>query len=509
MLRISPLWITVLLCVLPILASQSVGIWLTRPMANHLMEQKVAEIKRAMAIRHHTLDKAMNEQLAQFDFDCGANDMALLRDPRFYSTHIRLQGLELASGKSCSSLGIGISLIKNVNQEGKLPDKLGLTATTASFNTEQEMVAYYQSGGNIAYWVLDNSWSHDLLQLPCSGCFYLEFSQRDPVAMTPRFPRGNQAIKLEEGSRSLSFFDQDKLTRQTIWAGSALDQFAREQVRRIALWCGAILSGLLVTAYWSLRNYRRSLKGLLQAGVVRQEFIPFYQPIVDIRTWQVAGFEALLRWQRGHELIPPSAFIEYAEDQGLILPITRQLLEQVITDLPQLAPEQWISINLVAAHIEQPLLRNMLSEHHNPSPERLTFELTERKPIIDIQSATDEITLLQQMGYHFKLDDFGTGYGGFAYLQRLGIRQIKIDKMFVDTIGTNDLKRSVLDAIITFGLESGMEMIAEGVDTREQVEYLRQHGVCLIQGYVFGRPMALADLAIWQQTWPPQYSQES
>ncbi|WP_235689229.1 EAL domain-containing protein, partial [Aeromonas veronii] len=70
------------------------------------------------------------------------------------------------------------------------------------------------------------------------------------------------------------------------------------------------------------------------------------------------GFEALLRWQRGSELIPPGTFIEYAEEQGLILPMTEQLLEQVITDLPQLAPEQWVSVNLVAAHIEQPLLRN-------------------------------------------------------------------------------------------------------------------------------------------------------
>ncbi|WP_421332708.1 EAL domain-containing protein [Aeromonas sp. 603607] len=509
MLRIPPLWITVLLLLLPILASQSVGLWLTKPMANHLLEQKVAEIKRAMAIRHHTLDKAMSEQLTLFDFDCGANDMALLRDPRFYNTHIRLQGLELASGKSCSSLGVGISLIKNANQDGALPDKLGLTATTASFNTEQEMVAYYKNGGNIAYWVLDNSWSHDLLQLPCSDCFYLEFSQRDPAAMTPRFPRGDRTIKLEEGSRSLSFFDQDKLTRQTIWAGSALDLYAHEQVRQIALWSGTILGLLLVTAYWSLRNYRRSLKGLLQAGLVRQEFIPFYQPVVDLRTWQVAGFEALLRWQRGHELIPPSAFIEYAEDQGLILPITRQLLEQVITDLPLLPPEQWISVNLMATHIEQPLLRNMLSEHHNPSPTRLTFELTERKPILDIKAATEEITLLQQMGYHFKLDDFGTGYGGFAYLQSLGIRQIKIDKMFVDTIGTNDLKRSVLDAIIVFGRESGMEMIAEGVESQLQVDYLSQHGVYLIQGYFFGKPMPLKILTHWQREWQSQHQKAS
>ena len=112
-----------------------------------------------------------------------------------------------------------------------------------------------------------------------------------------------------------------------------------------------------------------------------------------------------------------------------------------------------------------------------------------------------EIAALQERGYHFKLDDFGTGYGGFAYLQRLGIRQIKIDKMFVDTIGTDDLKRSVLDATIAFGLKSGMEMIAEGVETQEQVEYLHRHGVHLIQGYVYAKPMPLSKLKIWLMAW--------
>ena len=265
---------------------------------------------------------------------------------------------------------------------------------------------------------------------------------------------------------------------------------------------------LLVAAYWGLRNYRRSLKGLLQAGLARREFVPFYQPVVDSRSQQVVGFEALLRWQRGGGLIPPGAFIDYAEEQQLILPMTSQLLEKVIADLPKLAPGQWVSVNIVAAHLEHPHLRNLLLQHGWPSPAQLTFELTERKPITDIKTVVIEITALQQQGYHFKLDDFGTGYGGFAYLQRLGIRQIKIDKMFVDTIGTDDLKRSVLDATIAFYRESGMEMIAEGVERQEQVDYLQQHGVHLIQGYVYAPPMALTKLKIWLLAWYQNHTGE-
>lgn len=500
MLHIRPLWNSLLLFAFPICIGQLAVPWLSTPMTYHLLEQKVIEIETAMAERNSELDAALSNQLAQFVFDCGAQDMALLRDPRFYSTHIRLQGLELASGVGCSSIGPGIPLLHNVNQDAPLAGKYGLTATAARFNTEQELVAYAKSGENIAYWVLDNSWSHQLLQHPCPNCFYLEFTPLHEGITPTLFPRGNQAIKNDNNSYSQSFFDAEHMTKQTIWAGQALEQFAQQQVRSYALWIGISLGLVMVVLYGLLRTYRRSLKGVIQAGLAHREFIPFYQPIVDTRAYTVVGFEALLRWRRGGELIPPGLFIDYAEEQGLILPMTEQLLEQVINDLPQLAPELWVSVNLVAAHIEHPLLRNLLNELPPICPARLTFELTERKPILDIKAATDEITLLQQMGYHFKLDDFGTGYGGFAYLQSLGIRQIKIDKMFVDTIGTNDLKCSVLDAIIAFGRESGMQMIAEGVETPEQVEYLHQQGVYLIQGYVFGKPMSLADLRQWLHT---------
>ena len=498
---ISPLWISLLLLCLPILASVPLSQLLGTPLAHQLLQQKREEIHAALTERHQALDENIDAQLAQFAFDCGQKDMALLRDPRFYSRHIRAQGLKLASGAGCSSLGEDLPFTAAELPPYPKQEQFGLAATRARFNTEQELVAYFRMEGNTAYWVLNNSWSHDLLQHPCANCFYFEFSQTSPAGMTPIFPRGDKSIKQEEGNQSLSFFESESQFRQTLWAGQALERYARQQARHYGLWYGGALGILLVAAYWGLRNYRRSLKGLLQAGLARREFVPFYQPIVDSRSGEVVGFEALLRWQRGSELVSPGTFIDYAEEQALILPMTAQLLEQVLADLPRLAPEQWVSVNIVAAHIEHPHLRTLLQRYHNPVPSRLTFELTERKPITDNQAAIREITALQQLGYHFKLDDFGTGYGGFAYLQRLGIRQIKIDKMFVDTIGTDDLKRTLLDSIIAFGHESSMEMIAEGVETEQQVDYLRQHGVHLIQGYVYARPMDLTRLQIWLLAW--------
>ena len=499
--RTSPLWISLLLLCLPPLLALPLGHLLERPLARQLLTQKGREIEEALLERHRELDQGIRLQLARFRFDCGPQDMALLRGPHFYSKHLRIQGLILASGSGCSSLGQTLPFHSADMPPYPAGDQFGIIATQASFHTEQELVAYYRAGGNIAYWVLSNSWSHDLLKTPCADCFYLEFSQLEPGEVNPIFPRGDSTIKQEATCQSLSFLDPGKQNRQTLWAGKALQHHASMQARHYGLWYGGALGGLLVAIYWGLRNYRRSLKGLLQAGLARREFIPFYQPVVDSRTREVVGFEALLRWQRGRNMVPPGTFIAYAEEQDLILPMTDQLLEQVIADLPSLAPTQWVSVNLVAAHIEQPHLSGQLQRHGWPSPDRLTFELTEREPITDIQAAMGEIATLQEKGYHFKLDDFGTGYGGFAYLQRLGIRQIKIDKMFVDTIGTDDPKRNLLEAIIAFGLKSDMEMIAEGVETQAQVDYLIQHGVHLIQGYVYARPMPLGKLRIWLLDW--------
>ncbi|WP_335908813.1 EAL domain-containing protein [Shewanella indica] len=218
------------------------------------------------------------------------------------------------------------------------------------------------------------------------------------------------------------------------------------------------------------------------------------RPIVDINQNKVVGYEVLVRWKKGKEFIPPVAFVEHAEACGLIIPITESLLQQVLQQLPELESGTWVSINLVAEHLEQAHVSRVLQQHNWPEPDRLKFELTERLPIADIDAAKQEIARLTEKGYSFKIDDFGTGYGGFKYIQTLGIDSIKIDKMFIDTIGTNDLKRGVLDAIIAFGLESELEMIVEGVETAEQVEYLKERGIFLVQGYYFARPVPVEDL---------------
>ena len=241
------------------------------------------------------------------------------------------------------------------------------------------------------------------------------------------------------------------------------------------------------------------IEGLIEKGIRDEEFIPYYQPIVDSRTQEVVGYEVLLRWQKGHQLVPPSLFISAAEDSGLVVKITNQLIQQVHRDLAQIPAPRWVSINVVADHLEQHHLTHLLEELHWPYSERLKFELTERVPTKAMTQAQEEVFYLLKKGYQFKIDDFGTGYGGFAYLQNLQISSIKIDKMFVDTINTHDVKISVLDSIIASAQGGNIEVIAEGVEHQYQVDYLAERNVFWIQGYFYAKPMPLEQVLAFEK----------
>ncbi len=154
-----------------------------------------------------------------------------------------------------------------------------------------------------------------------------------------------------------------------------------------------------------------------------------------------------------------------------------------------------VSINIVSSHLESGVLTKLLSELNWPISNRIHFELTERIPVKDTEAAKKEILYLTNKGYKFKIDDFGTGYGGFSYLQDLGIRCLKVDKMFIDPIGSDDQKLKVLDSIVSAANKAECEMIAEGVESQAQVEYLAQHAIYLIQGYVYAKPEPLTNLA--------------
>ncbi|MFA0213313.1 EAL domain-containing protein, partial [Vibrio artabrorum] len=216
------------------------------------------------------------------------------------------------------------------------------------------------------------------------------------------------------------------------------------------------------------------------------------------------GAEVLVRWRKNDgSILPAHQFISYVEDSGLIIPITYQLIEKVMRDLINIGwkdGNKFISINIVPEHLTNDHLCQRivsLCELYKIPTSTISLEITERLKIPNLEQAKATLANFHKYGIHLKLDDAGTGYGGFSYVQELGINTIKIDKMFIDTIGKTDVKNNVLEAIISFIKTSGLDAIAEGVESQEQVEYLKQQGVYNIQGYVYAKPMNLNELESW------------
>lgn len=227
-----------------------------------------------------------------------------------------------------------------------------------------------------------------------------------------------------------------------------------------------------------------------------------YLPVVDVRSGRCVGAEALLRWRHAREgLLSPDLFIAFAEETGLIMPITDWLMRQVARDLPDGLPDPesfHVSINLAGAHLrDERTVATILRAFEGSSlgPGSLVFEVTEREFIEDEGgTARNVLEAIQAWGAKVALDDFGTGFSNIATLRRFRLDHLKIDKSFVEGIGTGSVAETVIDAIVDLGQKLEMTVVAEGVERPEQVEYLLARGVHLFQGFHFSLPLTLKGL---------------
>ncbi|WP_208983695.1 EAL domain-containing protein [Pannonibacter carbonis] len=232
------------------------------------------------------------------------------------------------------------------------------------------------------------------------------------------------------------------------------------------------------------------------AAIKRKEFIPYYQPVMDIETGRLRGCEVLMRWRRlDGTMVSPGQFMPYAETTGHIFEMTRLLMRQTVTEVGELYaenPDLKLSVNLFAGHFDDRRIIEDIKEIYGKSPiayQQIVVEVTERLPLQDLELARKLIAEMQALGVRVALDDVGTGHGGMAYLQKLGIDIIKIDKMFIDALGTDDSSTTIVDSMVELADNLGMGIIAEGVERMEQVERLRELGVTAAQGYLFAPPL--------------------
>ncbi|WP_373235687.1 EAL domain-containing protein [Cohaesibacter celericrescens] len=259
---------------------------------------------------------------------------------------------------------------------------------------------------------------------------------------------------------------------------------------------GILIGALILIFFMRISLRKPGQYDSIEQGIKRKEFIPYYQPIIDIQNGRLAGCEVLVRWRKADgSIVSPGHFIDIAEASGLARPMTSLLMEKVAQDLSvsySRHPHLKVAINLFNRHFDDLGIVSEIEQTFGNSGVRfnqLVFEITERQPLENLDRARAIIARMQKLGVRVALDDAGTGHGGFAYLQKLGMNIIKIDKLFVDAITSGCDSVPIVDSLRQMAKGMDMVVVAEGVETEEQLDYLRRTGIDEAQGYIFAPPL--------------------
>jgi len=244
------------------------------------------------------------------------------------------------------------------------------------------------------------------------------------------------------------------------------------------------------------------LEAEIRRAIRNEEFVLHYQPRIDITSNRIVGAEGLVRWQhptRG--LLSPAEFISVAEESGLIVPLGYWVVHQACKDLNELTlkgfDEVQLAVNVSFKQFQDKNFVQTVAHIMNKQKigeGRLEFELTETTMMIEGQAVDQSLRRLSELGIDISLDDFGTGYSSFAHIQRLPISVLKIDRSFVGSVTTNEDDATIVKAIINLAHSLNMQVIAEGAETAEQVDFLGKNHCDQVQGYFFSRPVTFSEI---------------
>jgi EAL domain-containing protein (putative c-di-GMP-specific phosphodiesterase class I) len=259
-----------------------------------------------------------------------------------------------------------------------------------------------------------------------------------------------------------------------------------------------------------VKEQRESFQHIQQA-LARSEFVLYFQPKVDMRTGDVIGAEALIRWQHPERgLLPPAAFLPAIEGQALSIDVGEWVIDTALAQMSAWHAQGLdlsVSVNIGSLQLQQEgfvaYLKNALARYPDVAPQQLEIEILETSALQDITHVSSVMRACQALGVHFALDDFGTGYSSLSYLKRLPAELVKIDQSFIrDMLGdVEDL--AIVKGVIGLAHAFNREVIAEGVETIEHGSALLALGCHLAQGYGIARPMPARDLPGWVASWQP------
>ncbi|MCI4645062.1 MAG: bifunctional diguanylate cyclase/phosphodiesterase, partial [Hyphomonadaceae bacterium] len=261
---------------------------------------------------------------------------------------------------------------------------------------------------------------------------------------------------------------------------------------------------------------RAQLETEMREGIEKGEFVPYFQPKIDLRSGRIQGCEALARWQRPEgRFISPAAFIPVAEETGLIEKIGQQILfascQQAANWLRDGLP-MTVAVNVSPLELRNPGFRNQvlsaLTETGLP-PSYLELEITESVAVEDPKAFREMFNPLKAMGVRLAVDDFGTGHSNLATLTQLHFDVFKIDRQFVHSLGQESSSQPIVEMILAMADSIGMETVAEGVETPEQARFLRERGCTFAQGFVYSKALEGREYADFARSWEARRRQRA
>jgi sensor c-di-GMP phosphodiesterase-like protein len=474
--------------------------WLSGLIDHQGQEEVDTSVKRATALAEFRVSQviATLDGLAARGVDsCRPADIEAMRQASFDTTPIKEIAIVGADGETlCTDLGLPLGQRKLVASE-PLSGANWYSLEVFQLENGQSMVRLRRKVGagpnEVAALVptvlfLPQVSSHGNL---FNAYAHIATANGTPIGTIGVRPDASDAV-FNASSKSEKFgFDAEvAMPRGRIIAG-------RSELQ----WLGLFATGaaVMILGLFSMLMPRRSpgnpvadLENALKAG----EFVPYYQPIVDIRSGQLRGAEVLVRWRKGDgTLVLPGSFIPLAESSGLIREMTRDLMRRVCAEAGGAIgsrPAMKVSFNFAGQLFGDESIVKDVRKIFSGSPIKLAqvvLEVTERDPIENFTATRQTIAAFQELGVRIAIDDVGTGHSGLSYMLKLGVDIIKIDKMFVDAIGTDRNSTTIVETLVDLAHNMRMDVVAEGVENFEQVVYLRELGVRSAQGYVFAPPL--------------------
>jgi EAL domain-containing protein (putative c-di-GMP-specific phosphodiesterase class I) len=261
---------------------------------------------------------------------------------------------------------------------------------------------------------------------------------------------------------------------------------------------------------------RLAVQNDLRLALDRDQLVLHYQPVVSLTSGRIVGLEALVRWQHDQKgLIMPGAFISVAEETGLILPLGEWVLRTASRQLKHwqqtVMPDLRVAVNVSARQFREPTLVKTVEkalQAADIAPHYLEVEITESIAMESAEVVVANIEALRSMAVGISIDDFGTGYSSLSYLKRYPINSLKIDRSFVSDVATNAADAGIVRAVVEMAHGMKLNVIAEGVETKDQFAHLQKYGCDEMQGYWFSRPLPVdaisSLLAEEQKLWSPQ-----